>query len=161
MSFRKSSGAALVAAVLCAPSANAAVRETPSGLPVPRFAAFKHETAACRSGPSFQHPIAATYRRRGLPVEVIAETKDHWRRIRDFEGAECWVHQATLRAAETAIAAAPLTLYARPRTNAAVIAYVERGVVVTLGARRGDWRRVSAGAAAGWTRGDALWGAGG
>lgn len=135
-----------------------AARETPSGLPVPRFVSFKHKTAACRVGPSFKHPIEATYQRQGLPVEVIAETQDHWRRIRDFDGAECWVHQTTLKAVAGAIVAAPLTLYAEPRDNAEVKAYVERGVIVDLDGRKGEWRRIIAKGAKGWARADALWG---
>lgn len=159
MPLRKSSALALALAVLPALAA-AADRETPSGLPVPRFVSFKHDASACRAGPSFQHPVAATYRRRGLPVEVIAETRDHWRRIRDFDGYECWAHQTTLKASAAAIAAAPITLYAAPRENAEVRAYVERGVILKLTGRREGWRRAEAGGVTGWTRADALWGAG-
>lgn len=161
MSFLKASAAICVAIAVLPALAQASGRETPSGLPVPRFASFKHETAACRTGPSFKHPIAATYRRRGLPVEVVAETKDHWRRIRDFDGDECWAHQSTLKSAESAIAAAPMTLYAAPRENADVRAYIERGVIVKVAGRHDEWRRIAVGDAKGWARAEALWGAGG
>lgn len=141
-------------------SETAAVRtDTPSGYPVPRFVSLKNPKTACRRGPSFEQPIAFTYLRQGLPVQIVAETTDHWRKIRDREGGECWVHKTTLRALNHLIAAADLELLARPADGAAVSARLAAGVIVKLERSSGAWRRVSVDGVRGWALATELWGA--
>ena len=48
-----------------------------------------------RTGPGTRYPIEWVFRREGLPVEITAEY-DVWRRVKDWEGAEGWVHQSAL-----------------------------------------------------------------
>lgn len=134
--------------------------DTPSGFPVPRFVSLKNPRTHCRRGPSFDHPVAATYVRAGLPVEIVAETIDHWRKIRDHEGAECWAHQTTLRAVDHVIVEGDLEIRARPDPNAPARARLATGVIAKLERASGDWRLVSAGGRRGWARREALWGAG-
>lgn len=131
---------------------------SPSGLPVPRFVSLKFNKTVCRTGPSFGHPVAFTYLREDLPVRVTAETRDHWRRIEDFDGGECWAHQSTLAVQSSVIVAAPIVLRAQPRGAGAVRAYVEKGVVAELEGRRSEWRLISTGGVTGWAPADALWG---
>src|SRR6185369_16623632 len=59
-----------------------------SELPVPRYVRL-------RAGPNVSYPIEWVLRRRHLPVEIIAEF-ELWRRVRDPQGAEGWVHQSLL-----------------------------------------------------------------
>ncbi|MFM7780297.1 MAG: SH3 domain-containing protein, partial [Alphaproteobacteria bacterium] len=66
-----------------------------TGLPLPRFAALRSDEVNMRSGPGTRFPIEWTYQRRELPVEIVREF-ELWRRIRDPEGTEGWVHQSTL-----------------------------------------------------------------
>ncbi|MEQ1930466.1 MAG: SH3 domain-containing protein [Parvularculaceae bacterium] len=133
--------------------------DTPSGLPVPRFVSLKFGKTICRIGPSFEHPTAYTYMRLGLPVRITAETRDHWRRIEDFEGARCWAHQSTLVAVNHAVVAHSVELRKSPRQSAPVLARLDRGVVARLEKSRPGWRRISVGEVAGWTPDEALWGA--
>ncbi|MEO1162048.1 MAG: SH3 domain-containing protein, partial [Pseudomonadota bacterium] len=65
--------------------------KTQTGLPLPRFVSLKSERVNVRRGPSNEHGVAWVFTRKSLPVEIIAEF-DHWRRIRDSEGAEGWVY---------------------------------------------------------------------
>jgi SH3-like domain-containing protein len=132
--------------------------DTPSGLPVPRFAVLKYDSTACRTGPSFSHPVAVTYLRAGLPVEITAETHDHWRRIRDVEGGQCWAHKTTLRSAPRAIAVDRVAIRRDPADDANVRAYLEPGVIVVVKKQRDGWALVEAGAARGWTQRVGLWG---
>lgn len=133
--------------------------DTPSGFPVPRFVSLKNEETNCRQGPSFDHPVAITFLRTGLPVQVVAETTDHWRKIRDHDGAECWAHQTTLRAVTHVIAEEDVDLLARPRENAPLRARLKAGVIARLEKSSGEWRLISVGELRGWTRAEALWGA--
>lgn len=137
----------------------AAAQSTPSGLPVPRFVSLKFEEVNGRAGPSDQHPILWTYHRRGLPMQVVAET-ENWRRVRDPEGELVWVHRRVLDGRRTALAMADTLLLARPGDGADVRAVAAPGVILTIRGCRGDWRRVTAGDYTGWTLGETLWGAG-
>jgi SH3-like domain-containing protein len=92
----------LVAALLIAGTAMEAIAaaETatdinPSGLPIPRFVSLRSSEVNLRTGPGLTYPIDWIYRRTGMPVEVVEEF-DTWRKIRDWEGSEGWVHQSML-----------------------------------------------------------------
>src|SRR5271165_7115035 len=68
-----------------------------SGLPLPRFVSLRSDEVNLRTGPGARYPVDWIYTRRDLPVEVIAEF-EAWRKIRDWQGAEGWVHQSMLAA---------------------------------------------------------------
>ena len=53
-----------------------------SGLPVPRFVTLKSDDINMRVGPGREYPLAWVYKRKGLPVKVIAES-DVWRKVAD------------------------------------------------------------------------------
>lgn len=132
--------------------------DTPSGLPVPRFVGLKYDKTHCRRGPSFDQPVVYTFYRAGLPVMVVAETTDHWRKIRDKTGGECWAHQTTLRASSHAIVERDIELYARARDTAAVRARLSAGVIAAVEREAGRWRLLRVGAVRGWARSADLWG---
>ena len=149
-----------VVALASAEPANAVREDTPSGLPVPRFVSLKATKTNCRIGPSFTHPVKVTFLRRGLPVVVIAETKDHWRKIRDVDGDECWAHKSKLSGAETVLVITEgLPLRAVPNETAPMRATLGRHVVARLERTEGEWVRLSTQGVSGWTRPNGLWGA--
>lgn len=153
----------LVIAVLIALPAQAANPQTgPSGLPLPRFVSFKSDRVNMRQGPSRDHRVLWTYVRAGLPVEITAEF-DHWRRIRDSEGAEGWVQQGLLSGRRTALVAPwakgkLFQLYEKDSESADVKARVEAGVLLSLDYCDGSFCGVDAGKAKGYMRQDVLWG---
>jgi SH3-like domain-containing protein len=79
-----------------------------SGLPVPRFASFRSGEVNMRTGPGTRYPIEWVYNRQGLPVEITAEY-DIWRRVRDPDGAEGWVHKNEISGRRAAIVAPIIT----------------------------------------------------
>ncbi len=134
---------------------------TPSGLPVPRFVSLKADKTYCRTGPSFDHPVRITFMRKGLPVMVVAETKDHWRKVRDPEGDECWTHKSKLSGVQTALVMKDrLALRRRPDDAAPVTAHFGRGLIARIETSRDGWLRVSAKGVKGWAVRSAFWGAG-
>ena len=84
---------------------------------------------------------------------------DVWRRIRDFEGTEGWVHERMLDGKrDIVVTGAVRPLRRQPVANAAVVARAEPGVVARLLECQGPWCRVDAGEATGWLRRDEVWG---
>lgn len=133
--------------------------DTPSGLPVPRFVSLKADETFCRTGPTFSHPVRITYRRRGLPTMVVAETRDHWRKIRDAEGDECWIHRTKLSGAQTVMVLEDgLVLRARPFDGAMQKARLGRGLIARVEKSADGWVKISAPNARGWAPQKGFWG---
>jgi len=144
------------------PIAAAPVRlDTPSGQPVPRFVSLKSAKTFCRAGPSFGHRVQVTFLRKGLPVLIVAETTDHWRKLRDRDGDECWTHKSKLSGAETALVIKDgAALHTKPNDYAPLSARLGEGLIAEIEKSRGPWRRIRAGGFRGWIRASQLWGAG-
>jgi SH3-like domain-containing protein len=129
-----------------------------SGLPVPRYASLKFDEVNGRSGPSFDYPVAWSYQRSGLPVIIVRESQE-WRKIRDPQGDEVWVHKRMLETARTVIAVdrGALRRKADPRSTA--LAAFEAGTVARLRSCAADWCEIETSGVTGWTEADLLWGA--
>lgn len=132
--------------------------DTPSGYPVPRFVSLKDDETNCRIGPSFEHPVRFVFKRAGAPVLVVAESVDHWRKVRDSVGDECWVHKTTLKSLSHVLIINDVGLHARPSKAASVSGRIGAGVLARLVNRRDDWLFVTAGGARGWVNASAVWG---
>ena len=72
-----------------------AEEESESGLALPRMVSLRSSLINARSGPGSRYPIEWVYKQKGAPVEIIAEF-ELWRKIKDWEGTESWVHKAML-----------------------------------------------------------------
>jgi SH3-like domain-containing protein len=153
--------AALGAALVLAPGARAAApeRQTPSGMPVPRYVSLKFDKVNARAGPGDDHKLLWVYRARGLPLQVIAETLE-WRRVCDPEGATAWVHKRVTDGRRTVMntQASPAPLLRRPKPDAKPAAYLNPKSLATLDRCSKGWCKVSADHAAGWVREGGLWG---
>lgn len=134
-----------------------------SGLKVPRFVSLKSDRVNVRGGPSKDHKVKWIFRRAGLPVEVIQEF-EHWRRIRDSEGEEGWVHQALLSGRRTALVSPWQTpgklvsLKDSTESSSAITAKAQVGVQVDIQSCEKNWCEVSAGSHSGWLKANLLWG---
>ncbi len=165
MLFRAAVSVFALHLTVAGPTAQAAPRptadfrlDTPSGFPVPRFVSLKEDETNCRIGPSFDHPVRYVFRRAGAPVLVVAESIDHWRKVRDSFGDECWVHQTTIRAQTHVLVIKGATLRRQPSAPSDVTGRLGDGVLAKLGKRKGEWLYVSAGEARGWAPTADVWG---
>ena len=104
--------------------------DTESGLALPRMVSLRSNLINARSGPGARYPIEWVYRQKGAPVEIIAEF-ELWRKIRDWDGSETWVHKSMLtgRRSIKVITPGENNLYAKDDYNSKIIAKVEDGVV--------------------------------
>ena len=132
--------------------------DTPSGFPVPRFLSLKFDKTNCRMGPSLKHDVRYTYMREGLPVLVIAETVDHWRKVRDQNGDECWMHKTTLQARTHVLLTNDANLFASPKIGARPRGLLGRGVLARIEKQKHGWVRLSVGDVRGWAVLENAWG---
>jgi len=90
-------GAVLAFLLIALPAAPAvSAPDNPSGLPLPRFVTTRSNPINVRVGPGTKYAIAWVYVKAGTPVEIIQEF-DTWRKIRDVDGSEGWLHQNLLQ----------------------------------------------------------------
>ena len=134
-------------------------RETPSGLPVPRYVSLKFDSVNARSGPGDDHRLLWVFHAKGLPVQVVAETAE-WRRICDPDGSLSWVHKRTTDGARTVlrIAAGATPIRDAPHPNAASLAYLASRAPAGLNRCDKGWCKVQVGRVKGWIDAGAVWG---
>jgi SH3-like domain-containing protein len=151
-------GALCVAAIVgLGPPAEAAEG---SGLPLPRFVSLRSDEVNLRSGPGVRYPVDWIYTRRDLPVEVIAEFET-WRKIRDWQGTEGWVHQSMLSSRRMLVTTGTQRkLRAEPDEKAPALALIDANVVGRLlGCPHGKaYCRAEFDNMQGWLKRDEFWG---
>ncbi len=135
-------------------------RPTPTGLEVPRWISLKSSQVRARQGPGLDHRILWEYRVAGLPVQVIAETRE-WRKICDPEGSVAWIHRTVASGRRGAFNpsaeavplrtgrsdAAPVRARLSPRSVAALDRCEEDG-----------WCRLRSRKVTGWARAETVFG---
>ncbi|MGE0213710.1 MAG: SH3 domain-containing protein [Parvibaculaceae bacterium] len=133
-----------------------------SGLPLPRFVSLKTDRVNVRRGPSSDHDLSWVFTRKGLPVEIIAEY-EHWRRVRDSEGAEGWVYHSLLTGRRTALVAPwnagkSIPLRSLGSDTARPVAMVGAGVMGEVESCDGSWCHIAVDRYDGWMQQAMLWG---
>ncbi|HUX80687.1 MAG TPA: SH3 domain-containing protein [Alphaproteobacteria bacterium] len=126
--------------------------------PLPRFVSLRPNEVNSRVGPGPDYPIEWIYLKAGLPVEVTAEF-DTWRKIRDVDHAEGWVHQSMLCSKRRAIIQGEeVLMYGEEGTKNHPLVRLQHGVVVDLLKCHGDWCQVRIYDFKGWVQRASLWG---
>ncbi len=140
---------ALTLAISLLPSAHAAepTEVGASGLPLPRFVSLSAGTVNVRVGPARTYKIKWTFNKRGLPVEIVREY-GNWRRVRDVEGEDGWIHRSLLSGRRTAIVAPwsdteTIPLLEEARATAPPVAYLEPFVLAKVERCDGSWCAIS------------------
>jgi SH3-like domain-containing protein len=142
------------AAPLPAPSATGTV----TGLPLPRYASLKAKEVNVRTGPGKRYPIDWVMVRENMPVEIIGEY-DTWRKIRDWEGTEGWVHHAMLSGRRTVLVIKNgFTLRKDKSFDAAAVVKVQPMVAGELETCTGGWCKVNVTGFEGWIQHEYIWG---
>ena len=131
-----------------------------TGLPLPRFVSLRAGEVNLRTGPGVQYPVDWVFLRRKLPVEIIAEYGT-WRKIRDWQGTQGWVHQSMLAGTRTLIVTGDTrTIRRKADANSGPVAKIEAGAIGRLVScpDLNGWCRVEAGGRNGWLRRVDFWG---
>jgi SH3-like domain-containing protein len=129
-----------------------------TGFPLPRFASVRAGEAKLRTGPGLRYPAEWVYGFRNMPIEIVEEF-EAWRKVRDWEGTEGWMHQSLLAGRRTVLVMAEETILRRePNDRAPGVARLRRGVLADLESCEGDWCALSASGFQGWAPRTALYG---
>jgi SH3-like domain-containing protein len=129
-----------------------------SGLAVPRYSSLRYDKVNGRAGPSLDYPVTWTYERAGLPVVIVRESQE-WRKIRDPQGDEVWVHRRMLAAERTAITTASGAIKHDADSRSPAVAKFGIGAVLKLESCTPAWCRVEAEGRKGFVLKAQLWGA--
>lgn len=146
---------------LAGPSANAAETRGPvTNLPLPRFVSLKADMGNVRRGPGLTHRVDWVFKRRNMPLEIVAEY-GNWRRVVDIDGAGGWMHYSLLSGVRTVIVEKDYTpMRQNPAVGANPNAYAEQGVIGFLGKCLPAWCRIRSGGNRGWVLKSEIWGVG-
>ena len=129
-----------------------------SGLPVPRFVTLKSNEVNMRVGPGREYPLSWVYKKKNLPLKVIAEF-DTWRKVIDHEGTIGWVHSQLVGLKRYALIQSRLTkLHRKPDSTSTVLAVADKGVLLELQICEPQWCRVASDSLRAYVRRDDIWG---
>ena len=155
--------AGAVALLLGAAAEPAAVmpdgRPTPTRQPVPRWLSLKSSEVRARTGPGLDYRILWEYRAAGLPVQVIAETRE-WRKICDPDGSVAWIHRTVASGRRSVFNRSDEAVPIRSGRSetASVRALLSPRALVPLDECEDGWCRVRARRLEGWVSERAVFG---
>ncbi|MBI3453642.1 MAG: SH3 domain-containing protein [Rhodospirillales bacterium] len=128
------------------------------GLKLPRYVSLRADEVNLRTGPGVRYPVEWVVQRKNMPVEVIAEF-ENWRKVRDWQGTEGWVHQSMLSSRRYMLIVGEVrSLRRRPEAGSPLVAKIEPGVVGQVFECKEIWCRVEAGGFKGWLARHEFWG---
>ena len=157
----RAAAALALAAILCAaPGLAVAQSEKPDkGGKLPRYASLRSGEVNVRTGPGPRYPVEWVFMRRDMPVEIVAEFET-WRKIRDWQNTEGWVHQSMLSSRRFVMVVADeiQPLLRRADDTGQAVAMMEPGVVAQLLQCDLQWCRLQANRVSGWVKRKTIWG---
>ncbi len=146
--------------ILCFLAGTAAPALVTAQTDVPRFASLRAERVNVRSGPGMRYPISWVFVRQGLPIEITAEF-EFWRKIRDRDGAEGWIHRSLISGRRTAVVMGAMrALHHEASPSSPAVLYAEPGVQGDVLSCAESWCEMRISGRVGWMPKDHLWGVG-
>lgn len=145
----------IAAAALIAVVGPAAAQSDPE---LPYWASINVDEARMRKGPSPDVPVTWEYRRKDLPVRVIARFET-WRKIEDPDGTTGWMAARLLSRTRTAIVIGGIqAMRKEPGLSSAVSYRAEAGVVGRITDCKDGWCLFDVKGRKGWIQTDHIWG---
>lgn len=139
----------LTLVVFCVIASAAFAQESLNNLPLPRWATLASPEANLRTGPGKRYPIDWVLKKQDLPVEITQEF-DNWRRVKEPNGADGWIHRSMLSGNRHAMLKTDATLYAQPSDDVRAVAKLQKGVITTLEQCQKTWCRMKIEHFEGW-----------
>ena len=130
-----------------------------TGLKIPRFVSLKSDNSNLRVGPSENYPVKLKYIVANMPVEIIDEYKN-WRKIKDYEENEGWIHKNLIKGKRFTIVNTPyqegLQVFIKPKGNN--IGKIGKKNVLEVKTCLMNWCKIKYGKNTGWVNKLNLWG---
>lgn len=123
------------------------------------FMSIKSSEVNARKGPGVNYPILYNYEYKWLPVKILA-SYDNWRKIKDLEGDESWIHLSFLSKKRTVILSSktPVYLYKSNSSSSIIVAKIMPKVVMSLKSCNKSWCKVTAKNVTGYIMASNIWG---
>ena len=154
--FRHVTNTLIIAGLALASAGMAAATDNRSK--IPRFASVRSAEVNVRTGPGMRYPVEWVFVYRNMPVEIVAEF-DTWRKVRDWDGTEGWVHRSMLSGRRSVIVTGGRRALRRiSEAKSPVVARVDERVVGKLIACKETWCRLEIAGRRGWMRRSYIWG---
>ncbi|MBB6425002.1 SH3 domain-containing protein [Sphingopyxis sp. JAI128] len=129
-----------------------------SDVELPYWASISVDKARMRKGPSPDVPVMWEYRRKDLPVKVIAR-HENWRKVEDPDGTQGWMAARLLSRTRTAIVTGEIRPMREDASVSAAVAYrAEPGVVGRISDCKNGWCLFAVNGRKGWIQTDHIWG---
>jgi SH3-like domain-containing protein len=126
---------------------------------LPYFGIIKAGETNLRNGPNVKYPIKWVIVKAKEPVEIVGEF-EKWKKVRDFDGDEGWIHDSLFSSKRRAIVKknAESKIYQKPHINSQPVALVKALVRVDLIKCQLEWCYIKAAKYKGWVSRKNLWG---
>ena len=119
---------------------------------------LKNNRVNVRIGPSKNYPIKFIYKNKYLPVNII-DKHYNWRKIKDYENDEGWIHVSQLSRFRTAITTLDnKVVFSSPSIFSRPKAKLEIHQILIIKECNELWCKVKNSIINGWIRKDFLWG---
>jgi SH3-like domain-containing protein len=138
----------------------------------PHYASIKSSEVNVRKGPNPRYSIDWVYKKKGEPVEVIAQF-EHWNRIRDITGDEGWVKSVMLSKKRTGviIVSPPknskkevgevklyVNLHRKADKSSNIFAKIESSKRISIEQCQKQWCKIKVNNISGWVEKQYIWG---
>jgi SH3-like domain-containing protein len=125
---------------------------------LPYWASISVDEARMRKGPSPDVPVIWEYRRKDLPVKVVARFET-WRKVEDPDGTQGWMAARLLSRTRTAIVTGDIRPLREAASLSAAVAYrAEPGVVGRITDCKEGWCLFDVKGRKGWIQTEHIWG---
>jgi SH3-like domain-containing protein len=125
---------------------------------LPYWASISVDEARMRKGPSPDVPVIWEYRRKDLPVKVVARF-ENWRKIEDPDGTQGWMAARLLSRTRTAIVTGEIRALREAASLSSAISYrAEPGVVGKITDCANGWCLFDVKGRRGWIETNQIWG---
>ena len=123
----------------------------------PKYASLKKDRVYSRVNASFDAQVKFIYQKKNLPILII-DKYDVWKKVRDIEGMEGWIHTSMISNKKTFINNKEQNLLKYKDNSNIVKAIVKRGVVGKILSCDEIFCKVKIKTYKGWVEKKYLWG---
>ena len=120
------------------------------------YLTLRNDKVNLRQGPSLEHPIKLTYKKKFLPV-LIVDTSYNFRKIIDHENNSGWIHVSQLSKKKAAINNFEKSIiFKRPSKYSKPLVNLSKGRLCFVIKCKKDWCKIKTGKYKGWIKKEKL-----